>query len=73
MVKDGGLGFPPFIVLGQLDRPEHAEPQIALLITLKPDFEEKAVFLISCYVKEAELVIHLLDGLKQAGVKFNAS
>ena len=55
-------------VLGQLNRPGDARDQIIHLKKLKPDFEEKARYLISRYVKEDELADDLLDGLQKAGL-----
>ncbi len=55
--------------LGQLNRPEDAFKEIMDLRRLKPDFEEKAHDLISRFVKEESLVLHLLEGLNKAGLK----
>ncbi len=54
--------------LGQLNRKDEATPEIAELKKLKPDFEEKADYLISRFVKEDDLVTHLLAGLGKAGM-----
>lgn len=55
--------------LGQLNRLEEAKKNIEYLKELKPDFEGKARDLISRYVKEEELVDHIIDGLRLAGLK----
>lgn len=55
-------------ILGQLDQRDQAGSQIEKLLELKPDFKEKATFLISRYVKEDELVEHVMDGLRKAGM-----
>jgi len=54
--------------LGQLNRIDEAKPNITHLKTLKPDFEQKASYLISRFVKEEELVKHILDGIRKAGM-----
>ena len=54
--------------LGQVQRQEDAKPQIANLLGLKPDFKEKVRMLIQRYVKEEELVEHILEGLQKAGL-----
>jgi hypothetical protein len=55
--------------LGQLNRLDEARPNIAHLFQLKPEFESKAKYLISRFVKEDELVEHVLKGLRLAGMK----
>ena len=42
--------------------------QISDLKILKPDFENKARYLISRYVKEEELVERIIEGLQKAGL-----
>jgi adenylate cyclase len=67
-----GLFWGPMLraaTLGQLGRRSDAEVQIANLKVLKPDFESKARYLISRYVKEDELVEKIIEGLKKAGLK----
>jgi hypothetical protein len=54
--------------LGQLDRQSEAQQHISDLKSLKPDFESKAQYLISRYVKEDELVEKIIDGLVKAGL-----
>ncbi|HSH19831.1 MAG TPA: hypothetical protein VLA03_05240 [Draconibacterium sp.] len=56
-------------VMGQLNLKKEAQKNVDQLLKLKPDFEEKAVYLISIYVKEDELVNHILEGLRKAGMK----
>jgi hypothetical protein len=54
--------------LGQLNRLDEAQPNIDHLLQLKPEFESKARYLISRFVKEDELVEHVLEGLRKAGM-----
>ncbi|WP_167610674.1 hypothetical protein [Maribellus sediminis] len=56
-------------VNGQLSNFEEASKQVKDLLELKPDFEKKAEYLISRYVKEESLVNHILEGLRLAGLK----
>lgn len=56
-------------VLGQMKRKSEALTHINQLKQLKPAFEEKAFNLISRYVKEEELVEHVMEGLKKAGLE----
>jgi hypothetical protein len=56
-------------VNGQLGNINNAKANITELLKLKPDFESKAHYLIGVYVKEETLVIHILEGLKLAGMK----
>jgi len=55
--------------LGKLGEKTKAKGQIEDLLFLKPDFEKKASYLISRYVKEEKLVDEVIDGLKKAGLK----
>ena len=55
--------------LGQLNRLEEAKLQIEHLVKLRPDFEAKAHYLISLFVKEEELVHHVIEGFQKAGMK----
>ena len=57
--------------LGQLGKKTEAKSQIEELLLIKPDFEVKAKYLISRYVKVEELVLHILDGLKKAGIQLS--
>lgn len=54
--------------LGQLGLETNAHQQLLQLKTLRPDFANKARELISRYVKEEELVDHVLEGLQKAGL-----
>ena len=66
------LFWPPMLraaILGQLNRSEEARAEIIQLKSIKPDFEEKAYYLISRFVKEDKLVDHIIDGLFKAGMK----
>ncbi len=55
-------------VLAQLGRIEEARDNYSRLKQMKPDFEAKATYLISRFVKEEDLVSLVLDGLKRAGM-----
>ena len=55
-------------VLGQLNRIDEAAKDIVHLKQLKPNFEAEASFLISRYVKEEDLVAHVIDGLRKSGM-----
>lgn len=57
--------------LGQLGRVPDAEKQISELKVLKPDFESKASYLISRYVKEEEMVEKIIEGLRKAELKIS--
>jgi len=54
--------------LGQLGRKSDAEKQVEELLALKPDFENKARYLISRYVKEEELVDKIIEGMRKVGL-----
>lgn len=54
--------------LGQLNRRAEAGPELEHLKQLKPDFEKKARYLISRYIKEEPLVDHMIEGLRKAGL-----
>jgi len=56
-------------VLGQLNKSSEAKAHIDHLKQLKPEFEIKARYLISRFVKEDELVEHVMEGLRKAGMK----
>jgi adenylate cyclase len=69
-----GLFWGPMLraaTLGQLERKSDAEKHISDLKILKPDFESKARYLISRYVKEEELVEKFIEGLQKAGLKIS--
>jgi hypothetical protein len=55
-------------VLGQLNRQEEAGAELGMLKQMKPDFEKKARYLVSRFVKEEPLVVHILEGLQKAGL-----
>jgi hypothetical protein len=57
--------------LGQLKTKDGLSENLKELKTLRPDFTEKPRDLISRYVKEEELVEHMMDGLQKAGVRIN--
>jgi adenylate cyclase len=54
--------------LGQLSRVDEAQMELEQLIQIKPDFEKKAPYLISRFVKEDALVEQLIGGLQKAGL-----
>jgi len=56
-------------VYGQLNRLDEAKEDFEMLKQLKPDFEEKAEYLLSRFIKEDDLVDHMLEGLRKAGMK----
>jgi TolB-like protein len=60
-------------VLGQLNRINDARTNIDHLKQLKPDFEKKAHYLISRFVKEEDLVELVVDGLRKAGLSIPQS
>ena len=67
-----GLFWGPMLraaCLGQLKRQVEAEQQISHLLKFKPDFQEKSRMLIQRYVKEEELVEHIIEGLQKAGLQ----
>lgn len=67
-----GLFWGPMLraaILGQQGRKTEAESEISDIHLLKPDFEQKARYLISRYVKEEILVDMIIDGLQKAGIK----
>jgi adenylate cyclase len=55
-------------IYGQLNSLDDARPHMDQVKQLKPDFEEKAHYLISRFVKEKSLVDHVIDGLRKAGM-----
>ena len=69
-----GLFWGPMLraaTLGQLERKSDAEKHISDLKILKPDFESKARYLISRFVKEEDLVEKIIVGLQKAGLKIS--
>ena len=56
-------------VYGQLNRLDEAKHDFALLKQLKPDFEEKAEYLLTRFIKEDDLLALMLKGLRKAGMK----
>ena len=59
--------------LGQMDRLNDAQEQLKDLYSLRPEFETKAEYLISRFVKEDKLVAHLIEGLEKCSLKFPQS
>jgi len=55
-------------VHGKLHNMNEAQANIDQLLALKPDFEKKARYLISRFVKEEELVDQVMEGLREAGM-----
>ena len=71
-----GLFWGPMLrvaCLGQLGQPSEAVIQMDHIKKLKPDFEEKAYFLISRFVKQDELVEMIIDGLLKAGMHLHST
>lgn len=56
-------------VMGQMGKTDGARANIDHVRKLKPDFEKKALYLISRFVKEEELVDQIVDGLRKAGLE----
>ena len=54
---------------GQLNQMTNVKKHIKELQILKPDFNEKARYLISRFIKEESLADHIIDGLRKAGMK----
>jgi adenylate cyclase len=54
--------------LGLLGRTAEAEVEVAELLRAKPDFETRGRRLIGYYVKPAEMMDRIVDGLARAGV-----
>ena len=66
-----GLFWGPMLraaCLGKLNQKNEASPNIEALLNLKPEFPQKAEYLISRFVKENDLVIKIMDGLTEAGL-----
>ena len=59
-------------ILGQLGRKKEARENLDDLYQLKPDFNKKAEYLISRFVKEPAVVKHLIKGLTNAGMSIPA-
>ncbi len=59
--------------LGQLNRPGDAVTELEHLKKLRPDFEKKAHYLISRFLKEESLVLQLMEGLRKAGLRFEGN
>ena len=55
-------------VYGQLNRLDEAKSDFALLKQLKPDFEERAEYLLTRFIREADLLALMLEGLRKAGM-----
>jgi len=55
-------------VLGQLGRINEAQAAYQKLLTLKPDFPERACFYISCFLIKDHWVNLILEGLQKAGL-----
>ena len=54
--------------LGQLERVEETKEDLNDLMNIRPDFREKGKYLISLFVKEEELIDHIIEGLQKAGL-----
>jgi len=71
--KVSGFFWGPMLramVLGQLSRKQETETEVQHLRQMKPDFEKRARYLISRFVKEEPMVEHIVDGLQKAGLNF---
>ena len=55
-------------ILGQMGKADEARHHIESLHKVKPDFTVKAHDLISRFVKEESLVIHIIQGLQKSGM-----
>jgi len=55
--------------LGQLSRPDDAVQELEHLKRLRPDFEKKAHYLISRFLKEEPLVVQIMEGIRKAGLE----
>lgn len=55
-------------VLGQLSRIDEARQELEQVKRIKPDFENKARYLISRFVKEDALAEQVIEGLHKAGL-----
>jgi len=56
-------------VMGQLNKASEINVNIEHLLRLKPEFEKKAQYLISRFVKEDDLTDHIIEGLQKAGMQ----
>ena len=68
--------WPPMLrasLLGQMNQFEEARQNIILLRKLKANFEDRARYLISQFVKEKDLLEKILDGLRKAGMTVPAA
>ena len=59
-------------LLGQLSRKNEAQKELEHLKEMKPDFDRKARYLISRFVKEESLLDHIVEGLQKAGLTIKA-
>ena len=57
--------------LGHLNRAGDARDDLSALLAIRPDFPERAGYLIRLYVKEEELVGQILEGLERAGLEID--
>jgi len=67
-----GLFWGPMLriaCLGKLNRKNDATSDIEQLMSLKPDFQQKAKYLVSMFVKEDHIVNEILAGLRLAELK----
>ena len=55
--------------LGMLNRSKEAERDVSALLSLRPDFCDRAGYLIRLYVKEEKLVGQILEGLMRVGLE----
>ncbi len=72
------IGLPDFFwdpllkaaTLGHLGQSDEAANALQRLITLRPDFEERAEYYVGCLVLPEQLRTRILDGLHAAGLEY---
>ncbi|GJM07843.1 MAG: hypothetical protein DHS20C11_01190 [Lysobacteraceae bacterium] len=75
-LKPAALFWQPLMrasCMGQLGMTDHAKPELAELLKLRPDFVDHGKRFISCFIAEDELVADLIDGLRKAGLQVRAT
>jgi hypothetical protein len=55
--------------LGHLGRDEEAAAEVGELLRSKPDFEARGRVLLGYYVKDADVMGRVVDGLASAGLR----
>ncbi|MEP0131900.1 MAG: hypothetical protein ABJJ25_00860 [Eudoraea sp.] len=59
-------------VHGQLKQKEAALKNIEDLLIIRPDFKQRGRYLITRFIKEDSLVLHVIEGLSKGGLKIKA-